>query len=38
MLFAANPIRRTWESGLVPLLALRIAIYGLVLAPQGRGG
>ena len=31
-----NPIRR--EERLLPLLAISVAIYGLVLVPPGRGG
>lgn len=37
-LLASNPNRMTREERLLPLLALSVAIYGLVLAPLRRGG
>jgi hypothetical protein len=38
MLLAPNPNRMRQERRLLPLLVLIVAIYGLVLAPLGRGG
>ncbi len=35
---ASNPNQIAREERLLPLLALSVAIYGLVLAPLGRGG
>jgi hypothetical protein len=38
LLVASNPNRTRWDESLIPVLALSVAIYGLVLAPLRRGG